>query len=67
MVKFGADDFYLQEWGTKEGADLASAGFRQFYTNRLEDVLNDNTEIKFSYFSGHDTTVSMYLAALGFP
>lgn len=70
MHKYMGDKFYVQQFGSEKVVNLASNGFKEFYSKVLEDALPDAktpSKVKFQYLSGHDTTIALFLQMLKAP
>jgi hypothetical protein len=64
MTDFMGDDIYKGMFGSLNATYLAVNGFREYYADilsaRLTGVEEKPTQ-KFTFLSGHDTTVALYL------
>jgi len=49
---------------TPEGQQLSCSSFFDELGTRLNDTVNDATDLKFSFYSAHDMTVSAFLFCL---
>lgn len=64
LHEFMRDEFYIRKFGEKESSLLATNDLRLYITNRFDEKVNQNSELKFILLLGHDNTLTSLLAAM---